>query len=90
MSNNQLAQETSPYLLLHADNPVDWRPWGPEAFAAAEAENKPILLSVGYTACHWCHVMNHESFADAETAALFAQESLHAGRRIEAESGAAG
>ncbi len=70
MSPNQLARETSPYLLLHANNPVAWRPWGPEAFAEAEAENKPILLSVGYTACHWCHVMNHESFADPETATL--------------------
>jgi len=70
MSQNQLAQETSPYLLLHKDNPVHWRPWGTDAFAEAEAQNKPILLSVGYTACHWCHVMNHESFADAETAEM--------------------
>jgi len=70
MSQNQLAQESSPYLRLHADNPVHWRPWGPEAFAEAEAQNKPVLLSVGYTACHWCHVMNHESFADAQTAEL--------------------
>jgi uncharacterized protein YyaL (SSP411 family) len=66
--SNQLANETSPYLLLHKDNPVHWYPWGREAFQAAEASNKPILLSVGYTACHWCHVMNHESFADPETA----------------------
>ncbi len=70
MSRNQLDQETSPYLLLHKDNPVHWRAWGPEALAEAQAANKPILLSVGYTACHWCHVMNHESFEDAETAAL--------------------
>ena len=70
MSQNLLAAETSPYLLLHKDNPVHWRPWGPDAFAEAEAANKPVLLSVGYTACHWCHVMNHESFADPETAAL--------------------
>jgi len=70
MSQNRLANESSPYLLLHKDNPVHWRPWGPEAFAEAEADNKPVLLSVGYTACHWCHVMNHESFADPETAAL--------------------
>jgi len=70
MSRNLLAEETSPYLLLHQRNPVHWRPWGAEAFAEAEASNKPILLSIGYTACHWCHVMNHESFADGETAAL--------------------
>jgi hypothetical protein len=65
---NRLAHETSPYLLQHADNPVDWYPWGEEAFAKARAEDKPILLSVGYAACHWCHVMEHESFEDAETA----------------------
>jgi uncharacterized protein YyaL (SSP411 family) len=70
MSDNQLANETSPYLLLHKDNPVHWRPWSREALAEAEAEGKPILLSIGYTACHWCHVMNEESFADPETAAL--------------------
>jgi uncharacterized protein len=67
---NRLASETSPYLLQHADNPVDWFPWGEEAFAKARAEDKPILLSVGYAACHWCHVMEHESFEDDETAAL--------------------
>ena len=67
---NRLATETSPYLLQHADNPVDWYPWGEEALAHARVENKPILLSVGYSACHWCHVMEHESFEDAETAAL--------------------
>jgi uncharacterized protein len=67
---NALAGETSPYLLQHADNPVHWLPWGDEAFARARAEDKPILLSVGYAACHWCHVMAHESFEDAETAAL--------------------
>jgi uncharacterized protein len=67
---NRLARETSPYLLQHADNPVDWYPWGDEAFAHARAEDKPILLSVGYAACHWCHVMEHESFEDEETAAL--------------------
>ena len=66
---NQLTNATSPYLLLHKDNPVDWHSWGPEALADAAIQNKPILLSIGYTACHWCHVMNHESFADAETAA---------------------
>jgi uncharacterized protein YyaL (SSP411 family) len=67
---NRLADETSPYLLQHADNPVDWLPWGDEAFARARAEDKPILLSIGYAACHWCHVMAHESFEDAGTAAL--------------------
>jgi uncharacterized protein YyaL (SSP411 family) len=67
---NRLAQETSPYLLEHADNPVDWYPWSPEALARARQENKPILLSIGYSACHWCHVMARESFEDPETAAL--------------------
>ena len=67
---NRLAHETSPYLQQHADNPVDWYPWGPEALERARAENKPVLLSVGYSACHWCHVMAHESFEDAEVAAL--------------------
>jgi uncharacterized protein len=66
---NRLAQETSPYLLQHRDNPVDWYPWGAEALARARNEDRPILLSVGYSACHWCHVMAHESFEDPETAA---------------------
>jgi uncharacterized protein YyaL (SSP411 family) len=66
---NRLAQETSPYLLQHRDNPVDWYPWGEEALARARELDRPILLSVGYSACHWCHVMEHESFEDAETAA---------------------
>jgi uncharacterized protein len=70
MQRNRLAAETSPYLQQHADNPVDWFPWGEEALAKAERENKPILLSVGYSACHWCHVMAHESFEDTATAAL--------------------
>jgi uncharacterized protein len=65
---NRLGEETSPYLLQHKDNPVDWWPWGPEALAAAKRNNKPILLSVGYAACHWCHVMAHESFEDESTA----------------------
>ncbi len=65
---NRLAKETSPYLLLHAHNPVDWFPWGPEAFAKAKAENKPIFLSVGYSSCYWCHVMERECFMDAEIA----------------------
>ncbi|HET7177572.1 MAG TPA: thioredoxin domain-containing protein, partial [Solirubrobacterales bacterium] len=66
---NRLARETSPYLLQHRDNPVDWYPWGAEALAAAHRLDRPILLSVGYSACHWCHVMERESFEDAETAA---------------------
>src|SRR6266536_2857223 len=66
---NRLAQETSPYLLQHKDNPVDWYAWGPEALERAKREDKPILLSIGYSACHWCHVMEHESFEDPETAA---------------------
>jgi uncharacterized protein len=66
---NRLAEETSPYLLQHQNNPVDWYPWGPEALGRAREEDKPILLSVGYSACHWCHVMERESFEDAETAA---------------------
>ena len=66
---NHLAGETSPYLLQHAHNPVDWWPWGPEALARARAERKPILLSIGYAACHWCHVMERESFEDEATAA---------------------
>ncbi len=67
---NHLAGETSPYLLQHVHNPVDWHPWGPEALEKARRENKPVLLSVGYSACHWCHVMAHESFEDPQTAAL--------------------
>jgi uncharacterized protein YyaL (SSP411 family) len=67
---NRLADETSPYLRQHADNPVDWFPWGEEAFARARAEDKPILLSVGYSSCHWCHVMAHESFEDEAVAAV--------------------
>ncbi|MDH3532480.1 MAG: thioredoxin domain-containing protein [Gammaproteobacteria bacterium] len=68
--SNRLANETSPYLLQHADNPVDWYPWGQEAFALAREAGKPVLLSIGYSACHWCHVMAHESFEDAATAEL--------------------
>ncbi len=67
---NRLAGETSPYLQQHAENPVDWRPWGEEALTLAKREGKPILLSIGYSACHWCHVMAHESFEDAEVAAV--------------------
>ena len=67
---NRLAGETSPYLLQHAHNPVDWFPWGPEALERARAEQKPIFLSVGYSACHWCHVMERESFESEEIARL--------------------
>ena len=67
---NRLAQEQSPYLLQHKDNPVDWYPWGEEAFTAAEKQDKPIFLSIGYSTCHWCHVMEHESFEDSTVAAL--------------------
>src|SRR5512139_855658 len=67
---NRLINENSPYLLQHADNPVDWYPWGPEALERSRREGKPIFLSIGYAACHWCHVMAHESFEDPGTAAL--------------------
>jgi uncharacterized protein YyaL (SSP411 family) len=67
---NRLAQETSPYLLQHADNPVDWHAWGEEAFARARGEGKPLLVSIGYSSCHWCHVMERESFSDESTAAV--------------------
>ena len=67
---NRLARETSPYLLQHKNNPVDWWPWGPDALAEAKRSNKPILLSIGYAACHWCHVMAHESFEDEAIAAV--------------------
>ncbi len=73
ISTNRLAQTTSPYLLQHAHNPVDWFPWGDEAFAKARAENKPIFLSIGYSACHWCHVMERESFEDPAIAAFLAE-----------------
>ena len=65
---NRLAKEKSPYLLQHQHNPVDWHPWGEEAFEKARKENKPILLSIGYSTCHWCHVMERESFEDEKTA----------------------
>ncbi|MGE0708044.1 MAG: thioredoxin domain-containing protein [Planctomycetota bacterium] len=75
--SNRLAQETSPYLLQHARNPVDWYPWGPEALERARTEDRPILLSVGYSACHWCHVMERESFEDEATAALMNQHFVN-------------
>jgi uncharacterized protein YyaL (SSP411 family) len=74
---NRLAQETSPYLLQHAHNPVDWYTWGPEAFAAATAQNRPILLSVGYSACHWCHVMERESFENEAIAGLMNRDFIN-------------
>ncbi len=74
---NRLAGQTSPYLRQHAQNPVDWYPWGPEALGAAQAAGKPILVSIGYSACHWCHVMAHESFEDEQTAALMNQHFIN-------------
>ena len=65
---NRLIREKSPYLLQHAHNPVDWYPWGDEAFGKAEAEDKPVFLSIGYSTCHWCHVMERECFGDEEVA----------------------
>ena len=67
---NRLSQESSPYLLQHANNPVDWYPWGEEAFQEARKQDKPVFLSIGYSTCHWCHVMEHESFEDEEVASL--------------------
>ena len=67
---NHLKNQTSPYLLQHAENPVDWYPWGEEAFSRAREEDKPVFLSIGYSTCHWCHVMAHESFEDGETAEI--------------------
>ena len=74
---NRLAREKSPYLLQHAHNPVDWYPWGEDAFAKARRENKPIFLSIGYSTCHWCHVMAHESFENEETAAIMNREFVN-------------
>ena len=73
MPANRLALEKSPYLLQHAHNPVDWYPWGEEAFSRARAEDKPVFLSIGYSTCHWCHVMERESFENPEIAALMNQ-----------------
>jgi uncharacterized protein YyaL (SSP411 family) len=75
--SNLLSKESSPYLLQHADNPVAWHPWGDAALALAREQNKPILLSIGYSACHWCHVMAHESFADEATAALMNEHFIN-------------
>ena len=74
---NALIHETSPYLLQHAYNPVAWYPWNDEALRRANLENKPILLSIGYSACHWCHVMAHESFEDVETARLMNEHFIN-------------
>jgi uncharacterized protein YyaL (SSP411 family) len=74
---NHLIHETSPYLLQHADNPVDWHPWTPEVLQLAHEQNKPILLSIGYSACHWCHVMAHESFEDADVAAVMNEHFIN-------------
>jgi len=82
-ARNRLANASSPYLLQHAGNPVDWMEWGDEAFARARAENKPVLLSIGYAACHWCHVMAHESFEDPEIAAI--QNDLFVSIKVDRE-----
>ena len=74
---NRLTNETSPYLLQHAHNPVDWYPWGEEALARAQEEDKPILLSIGYSACHWCHVMERESFENEEIATLMNENFIN-------------
>src|SRR5689334_2921077 len=74
--SNRLARERSPYLLQHANNPVDWYPWGDEAFARARAEEKPIFLSIGYSTCHWCHVMEHESFESPEIAEILNRDFI--------------
>jgi uncharacterized protein YyaL (SSP411 family) len=74
---NRLAAESSPYLRQHADNPVDWWPWGPDAFAEARRLDKPVFVSIGYAACHWCHVMAHESFEDAQTAAVMNERFIN-------------
>lgn len=71
--SNRLKDEKSPYLIQHKDNPVDWYPWCEEAFRKAEAQNKPVFLSIGYSTCHWCHVMAHESFEDEEVAEILNQ-----------------
>jgi len=76
IKGNRLAQEKSPYLLQHANNPVDWYPWGEEAFAKAKALDRPVFLSIGYSTCHWCHVMEHESFEDEEVANLMNQHFI--------------
>ena len=73
---NRLAGALSPYLLQHADNPVDWHPWGNEALQRARSEERPILLSIGYSACHWCHVMAEESFSDPATEYTYSRPAM--------------
>jgi uncharacterized protein len=73
---NRLSKETSPYLLQHQHNPVDWYAWGDEALQKAKAEDKPILVSIGYSSCHWCHVMERESFEDASTAEVMNRQNV--------------
>src|SRR3954463_1937195 len=73
-AQNRLAKESSPYLLMHAHNPVDWYPWGEEAFAKAKKENKLVFLSIGYSSCYWCHVMERESFQNEEVAELLKKD----------------
>src|SRR5438045_7716758 len=77
MYSNHLIQETSPYLLQHAHNPVDWYPWGTEALDKAKSQDKPILVSIGYAACHWCHVMERESFEDESTASIMNEHFIN-------------
>ena len=77
---NRLQFEQSPYLLQHRENPVDWRPWGSEAFQTAREEDKPVFLSIGYSTCHWCHVMAHESFEDETVAEAILSRSKSTGR----------
>ena len=74
---NHLIHETSPYLLQHAHNPVNWYPWGEQSLKKAQQENKPILVSIGYAACHWCHVMERESFEDEDTASIMNEHFIH-------------
>src|SRR5260370_33147877 len=73
---NRLAKETSPYLLMHAHNPTDWFPWGPEAFEKAKKENKIVFLSIGYSSCYWCHVMERESFNNEDVAKILDRKSV--------------
>ena len=77
---NRLQFEQSPYLLQHRENPVDWRPWGSEAFQTAREEDKPVFLSIGYSTCHWCHVMAHESFEDERRSTGILSRSKSTGR----------
>jgi uncharacterized protein YyaL (SSP411 family) len=84
---NRLAEEKSPYLLQHAFNPVNWYPWGEEAFDKAENEDKPIFLSIGYSTCHWCHVMERESFEDEEVAGILNENFVAKRARLTGRKG---